>query len=209
MVRSSGISYADAARSLFGGTGSLGNGASMRIAPVGLYFRGSEDLYEKARESAEVTHAHPVGIDGAAVQAWAVAKAVGLDPGERFPLGEFLEGLESFSRTSEIRNKMKLVKRTIEEDCSPPLAAKILGKGVAADESMPFALYSFLRYPSSFEECLFCAILNGGDRDTLGAMACAISGAYLGIDAIPMAWREKLENRSYIEKLALSLLREL
>jgi ADP-ribosylglycohydrolase len=26
---------------------------------------------------------------------------------------------------------------------------------------------------------------NGGDRDTLGAMACAISGAYLGVDAIP------------------------
>jgi ADP-ribosylglycohydrolase len=33
----------------------------------------------------------------------------------------------------------------------------------------------------------------------LGAMACAISGAYLGIDAIPVAWQEKLENRAYIK----------
>jgi ADP-ribosylglycohydrolase len=36
-------------------------------------------------------------------------------------------------------------------------------------------------------------------------MAGAISGAYLGIDALPEAWREKLENRAYIERLASGL----
>jgi len=36
-------------------------------------------------------------------------------------------------------------------------------------------------------------------------MACAVSGAYLGIEAIPQAWREKLENCQYIEVLALKL----
>jgi poly(ADP-ribose) glycohydrolase ARH3 len=72
-------------------------------------------------------------------------------------------------------------------------------------ESLPFALYSFLSHPKSFEDCLFCAILHGGDRDTLGAMACAISGAYLGIECIPQVWIEKLENRPYIEDLALRL----
>ncbi len=75
-------------------------------------------------------------------------------------------------------------------------------------ESMPFAIYAFLRHPQSFEACLFEAILNGGDRDTLGAMSCAISGAYLGLEAIPPSWREKLENRVYIEELALKLVRE-
>jgi poly(ADP-ribose) glycohydrolase ARH3 len=76
---------------------------------------------------------------------------------------------------------------------------------VAVDESMPFALYSFLCFPESFEACLFCAILNGGDRDTLGAMAGALSGAYLGVEAIPNIWRRKLENRERIERLASSL----
>jgi ADP-ribosylglycohydrolase len=47
--------------------------------------------------------------------------------------------------------------------------------------------------------------LNGGDRDTLGAMACAISGAYVGVEAIPPAWRDKLENRQAIEALAARL----
>jgi poly(ADP-ribose) glycohydrolase ARH3 len=47
--------------------------------------------------------------------------------------------------------------------------------------------------------------MNGGDRDTLGAMAGAISGAYLGLKAIPQAWRRKLENQAYIEQLASRL----
>jgi len=36
-------------------------------------------------------------------------------------------------------------------------------------------------------------------------MACAVSGAYLGVEAIPQRWREKLENREHIEELALML----
>jgi poly(ADP-ribose) glycohydrolase ARH3 len=47
--------------------------------------------------------------------------------------------------------------------------------------------------------------MNGGDRDTLGAMAGAISGAYLGLEAIPQSWRQKLEDLTYIEGLASRL----
>ncbi|HID61502.1 MAG TPA: hypothetical protein EYP49_01965, partial [Anaerolineae bacterium] len=107
--------------------------------------------------------------------------------------------------TPEIRDKMVLVKALIAEDVPPSDAAKRLGRSVAVHESLPFAIYSFLCHPQSFEDCLFCAVLNGGDRDTLGAMACAVSGAYLGIEAILQEWREKLENREYIEELALKL----
>jgi len=36
-------------------------------------------------------------------------------------------------------------------------------------------------------------------------MTGAISGAYLGFDSIPSSWRDKLENRLYIEELAQKL----
>ena len=205
IVRRYGISYVEAAKSLFGGAGSMGNGAAMRIVPVGLAFHNSEHFYEEACGSAEVTHAHPVGMDGAAVQALAIAQGVKLDPEREFPLETFIQNLTVFARTHEIREKMKLVQTLITEDISPGIAAERLGRSVAVDESMPFAIYSFLRYPKSFEDCLFCSILNGGDRDTLGAMACAISGAYLGIEAIPKSWHEKLESRETIDYLAFSL----
>jgi ADP-ribosylglycohydrolase len=38
-------------------------------------------------------------------------------------------------------------------------------------------------------------------------MAAAISGAYLGVDAIPAEWQERLENRDYLLSLAQNLWR--
>jgi poly(ADP-ribose) glycohydrolase ARH3 len=203
MVEELGIAFTDAAQMLFGGRGSFGNGAAMRVAPVGLFFHNSPDLYEMARASAAVTHAHPIGIDGAAVQAKAVARAVELDSSESFSQEIFIASLYDFAKTVEMKDKILEVQKLLATDASPPVAARQLGSTVAVHESLPFALFSFLRYPNSFEECLSCATLNGGDRDTLGAMACAISGAYLGVQSIPQAWRDNLENRSYIEDLAL------
>ena len=117
----------------------------------------------------------------------------------------FSQSLVDCARTPEIRDKMILVRTLMADGVPPAEAAPQLGQSVAVHQSMPFAVYAFLRHQGSFEACLFCAILHGGDRDTLGAMACAISGAYLGIEAIPQVWREKSENRQTIETLALQL----
>jgi len=204
-VESQGVSYVEAAQGLYGGEGSFGNGAAMRIAPVGLFYHDAADLYDQARRSASVTHAHAIGVDGAAVQAWAIAQAVRLDPQEPFPVEDFAQRLVAFARTPEIESKMALVGTMVASSAPPEEAAERLGRSVTVHQSMPFAVYAFLRHPKSFEDCLFCAIMHGGDRDTLGAMACAISGAYLGVGGIPQAWREKLENREQIEKLAVKL----
>src|SRR4051812_18645326 len=63
------------AASIFPG-GSLGNGAAMRVAPVGLLFSDDQDrLAEQATASALPTHLHPLGIEGARLMALAVALA--------------------------------------------------------------------------------------------------------------------------------------
>ena len=100
---------------------------------------------------------------------------------------------------------MTLITRMANEGTEPAEATRRIGRSIAVHESMPFAVYALLTAPMSFEACLLCAVLNGGDRDTLGAMAGAISGAYLGIEAIPAEWRWKLENRVYLESLAARL----
>jgi poly(ADP-ribose) glycohydrolase ARH3 len=205
MVKQTGIEYSEAAKRVFRGEGSFGNGAAMRVAPVGLYFHASPALYDRVCTASQITHAHPVGMDGAAVQAFAIAKAVTLDPKEDFSVQRMTQHLIEISRTPEVKEKMALVQNLITHGVAPSIAADRIGRTVAVHESMPFAVYSFLRNVSSFEECLFCAILNGGDRDTLGAMAGAISGAYLGLEAIPESWQDKLENRAYIEQLASEL----
>src|SRR5881227_2629416 len=66
----SGVAVLEASGRVFGGRGSLGNGAAMRVAPVAVRYAGDRDaLVDAARRSARVTHAHAVAIDAAATQA--------------------------------------------------------------------------------------------------------------------------------------------
>ncbi len=66
--------WAELARELFDDEGSLGNGAAMRVAPLGAWFRHDLRLViAQATLSAEVTHAHPEGIAGAVAVAVAAA----------------------------------------------------------------------------------------------------------------------------------------
>jgi poly(ADP-ribose) glycohydrolase ARH3 len=204
-VEREGITYVQAAKALFGGQGSFGNGAAMRIAPLSLYFHDAPDLYALAGASASVSHAHPIAVDGAAVQAQAVARAVHLHPDQPLDRQAFVEALLNTARTPEMRDKLAEVGHLLEGGATEEQAARQLGQSVAMHESLPFALFCFLRHPDSFEDCLWCAILNGGDRDTLGAMACAVSGAYLGAGKIPAVWQNRLENREMIQDLARQL----
>ncbi len=199
------LSYREAATRLYQGQGSFGNGGAMRIAPVGLFHADSAELDEIARTSAEVTHAHPLGQDGAAVQAAAIAQATSLDSGDPFSPDRFCEKLKEVARTTEMSAKIELAIDLLRREARPDEAADELGQSVAVHESQPFALYAFLLNPKSYKDCVMTAVLNGGDCDTLGAMSGAIAGAYLGAAMLPIEWVAKLENGSYITAFARRL----
>ena len=205
IVEQEGIDYVYAARRLFEGDGSYGNGAAMRITPLGLFYYRSDEIYEKARLSAEVTHTHPVGIDGAAVFAKALARTVTLNPQRPFSPQAFIDMLTDFSQTDEIRSKLALIPDLLDQQVDPEQAVKTLGNGVGAHESVPMALFCFLRFPHTYLEAVLCAITHGGERDTMGIMAGALSGAYLGVDSISAEWRNKLEDIRHIGALAREL----
>jgi poly(ADP-ribose) glycohydrolase ARH3 len=205
IVEQEGIDYIYAARRLFEGEGSYGNGAAMRITPLGLFYYQSDDIYAQAQLSAQVTHTHPVGIDGAAVFAKALARTVTLKPQRPFSPQAFVDMLKDFARTDEMRNKLALIPGLLDQQMAPELAVEKLGNGVSASESVPMALFCFLRFPHSYLESVLCAITHGGKRDTMGIMAGALSGAYLGVDAISAEWRDKLEDIRHLEALAREL----
>ncbi len=200
-----GYSYTEAASMLFDGSGSFGNGAAMRIAPVGLFFYDSPDLIGKSHSQAALTHAHILGKDGAAVLAKAIAEAVKHERGEGVSVKAFCNEIVSAVSTKEFSKKISDVNSLMNSGSSRTNAKEILGTNVTAHGSVPFSIFSFLKNRDSFEGCLLDAVLAGGDRDTIGAMACAISGAYLGADCLPDAWVEKLENASYIKQLAMKM----
>src|SRR5438876_11587487 len=85
--------------------GSYGNGAAMRVAPVGLLFRNDrERLWEQARLSALPTHVHPLGIEGAQLLALAVALCSDVD---RFDRAAFFDALLAACQSNEYRARLE------------------------------------------------------------------------------------------------------
>jgi len=196
-----GEAWYSAANRLYQG-GSFGNGSAMRVAPVGLlYSRNLEKLREIAYQSSSITHSHELGKEGAALQACAVALALNAPSDEDMGKEAFLSRLQNFIPNEVYKEKVAQIRKLLGEQDKAKVVAT-LGNGIEALRSVPTAIYCFLRQPRSYKDTVIYAISLGGDTDTIAAMAGAISGAYLGIEAIPSEWRAKLENREYIEALA-------
>jgi len=197
----SGVAWNEAARQLYGGMGSFGNGAAMRVAPVGLfYYDDAGKLREIAYKSAEITHTHVLGKEGAALQAYAVALAVRAES-ESFNPIDFLEKLIEFTRVDAYKEKLEKAKGLLNNDDKREIIRN-LGNSVEALNSVPTAIYCFAKHHESYAKAVLYAISLGGDTDTIGAMTGAIAGAYHGIENIPNAWKQKLEKRDYIKRLA-------
>lgn len=189
------------AETIFPG-GSLGNGAAMRVAPIGICFCDNvSEIKKQARLSALPTHVNPVGVEGAQLLALAVSLAV---QEKNINYHEFYQYLKTHAFTEEFQWKL-----SIAEEISPNGNIHTLGNSLEADNSVITAIACFLRSPDSYENTISTAIALGNDTDTLAAMAGAISGAHLGIGAIPANLLEMLEDtnkgRSYIDKLSVQL----
>ncbi len=217
-----GVPLEEAALRLFDGEGSAGNGAAMRVAPVGLLFaRDPERCAEEARRSARLTHAHPLGIDGAAAVAAAVGAA--FRGGDHFAAARAAVTTDEFARriaaAEELAQRASFASAAARsggtteeaapaedaapeevtpaedaapEEVTPAEVARLLGATVAAHESVPAALVAAAA--PSFEDALTFAVRCGGDTDTVAAMAGAIAGARLGAGAIPQRWLDALED---------------
>jgi len=84
-------------------------------------------------------------------------------------------------------------------------ALKYLGEGWVGEEAVALALYCFLRYPNYYSKTVIRAANTNGDSDSIACIAGSISGAYLGIDAIPSDWVDRIEKSVYLADLAKRL----
>ena len=191
-----------AAASVYPG-GSFGNGAAMRVSPVGLFYcSDAARLREAAHMSSIITHSHPLGIEGAALQATAVALAVSQNPGKPIDPSSFISRLLDSTTEDVYRAKIAKFGALLERPDDRQGVVNQLGHGIEAFNSVPTAIFSFLAHSQSFSSTVTYAVSLGGDTDTIASMAGAISGASLGVDALPSGWQRRLENGDYIAELA-------
>jgi ADP-ribosylglycohydrolase len=192
----SGKDWRELKESVFPG-GSFGNGSAMRVAPLGAYFYDAsvDTVVLEAMRSAEVTHAHPEGLTGAAataVAAWLASRSRGrpipplpeLCSAVRAPLDPSLKVTRGIEAAERLDPSVRLAD-----------AVSQLGNGsmVSCQDTVPLALWIAFQYLDDFRAAVSRAVAAGGDTDTLAAIVGGIVASRVGIESIPGEWRKAVE----------------
>jgi len=196
-----------------------GNGSAMRAGPVGLWYHAEPgELVRVAAEQGRITHQDPRCCAGAAAVAGAVALA--LRPGPIQPTA-FLGELAAWCHPLDAEFAGHLLSLVGWLNLPPAEAVQpITAAGAEPDliggwqgispfvvASVLWSLYAFLRTPDDYLATIYTAIAVGGDVDTTAAMAGAMSGARLGLSALPQEAVQQLNDRGawgYEELLGLA-----
>jgi ADP-ribosylglycohydrolase len=192
LVREGG-DWRELAAALFDGQGSWGNGAAMRIAPLGAWYADDpEQATHQAEISAYPTHQHREAVVGAMAVAAAAALAASPDgpPGA----GALIDGVIALvPAKSAVGAGLRRARDLLDYDDAATVAAVLgCGRRTSAHDTVPFALWSAARALGAYERAFWTTAQVGGDVDT----TCAIVGGVVAAGeagAPPVAWAERTE----------------
>ena len=161
---------------------SFGNGAAMRVSPVGFVAKSLDQAISLSKKVTEVTHNHPEGIKGA--EATAVAIYLARNGYNINDIKNYIDKhyYKMNFTLDEIRDTYKF-----NETCQ---------------DTVPQAIMAFLE-STDFEDAIRNAISIGGDSDTIAAITGGIAEAYYGV---PVEIRENA--LKYLDENLKSILLE-
>lgn len=179
-----GADWRTESTAMFSGMGSFGNGAAMRVAPLGAWFSDDVDrVIEQARLSAEVTHAHPEGIAGAvAVALGAAWVGQRQTEGSVSPAKQLIPWVLERLPPSEVRTRLEWAATFDLEDWPFTVASQVgCGLQITAQDTVPFCLWMAASRLDDFSGALWQTARIGGDIDT----NCAIVGGLVSLAVGP------------------------
>ena len=194
---------------------SKGCGGVMRVAPVGLFFDGTERSIEEidriGAEAAALTHGHPLGYIPAAGLVHIIHLLVHRDCGLEEVVRDMLPSLRrQFGETPYMGYFTELMDQALSlarSGAGDPEAIQQLGEGWVAEETLAIAVYCALKYEDDFDRALIASVNHSGDSDSTGAVTGNILGAHLGLEGIPRKYREGLELKEVLLEVADDLCR--
>ncbi|GEC06647.1 hypothetical protein SSP24_43020 [Streptomyces spinoverrucosus] len=206
---------------------SKGCGANMRVAPIGLVPGLSDEQRAGAAQlQAALTHGHPTALAASDLTAHAVRLlAQGAEPTglvgllrsyayenrnryhERW-LGDLWTRAEDatpeqfiargWDECLGVLDRLRDAVRTISPETDPCLAT---GEGWIAEEALATGLLCFLQFVDEPLTALRRAACTSGDSDSIACLAGAFAGAYLGAEAWPTEWADRIEYRGELVTL--------
>jgi ADP-ribosylglycohydrolase len=186
--------WKEKSEALFGGSGSFGNGAAVRVAPLGAYFADDLDaVVNQAEYSAVITHSHPEAVAGAIAVATAAALAC-QHKAEPLCPAEFLQRICQLTPASDVR--LGIFKAlALPKDTTVEVAVEALGNGaqVSAQDTVPFSLWAAAHHLDNYQDALWTTVSGLGDRDTTCAIVGGIVAMSAGVESIPQSWIQSRE----------------
>ncbi|RPE36023.1 ADP-ribosylglycohydrolase family protein [Kitasatospora cineracea] len=177
------------AAELFDGQGSFGNGAAMRVAPLGArYAEDPAAAVRPAADTAVTTHTHPQAVDGAVAVAVAAALAVRARTEPTTP-ARYLNAVADLTPHGAVRRGL-VEAAALTDRTDPRAAAAVLGNGsrTSAVDTVPYALWCAAHWLTDYPSALWAAIGAGGDVDTVAAITGGVVAARTGTAGIPAPW---------------------
>lgn len=166
------------------GVASAGNGAAMRAAVVGVFFRDDPAARRAFSDDlARVTHSDPRAVAGAHLVAELAARAALCDEVE--PRGHILDAAIGAIAEPSLREAIERARRLAADGVSVEIAARTLGNTGFVIHSVAIAAFCFLRFGHDPELAIAETIRAGGDTDTNAAIVGAWMGALHGQHALP------------------------
>lgn len=167
-----------------------GNGALMRLAPVAMFYAQRQDeLAERAADSSRTTHAAAEALDASRLFAFQLRAAL---------LGE--DRAQVLRAPGAPPMQTPALRALAVRDHAAVPAAQIRGTGYVVD-ALSAALWCFAT-TDSFAAAVLRAANLGDDADTTAAICGQLAGAFYGVDGIPAAWRERVQDAAEIVALA-------
>ncbi|MFI8451981.1 ADP-ribosylglycohydrolase family protein [Streptomyces erythrochromogenes] len=179
----------------FDGQGSWGNGAAMRVAPLGAWHAADLDtVAARAAEQSVVSHHHPEAVAGAVAVAVAAALATRSRGGPAPARPDFLRAVAARLPDSDVRSGLRIAAR-MPARASVRHAAEVLGSGyrMSGPDTVPYALWCAAGHLDDLHEGLWSTVAGRGDIDTTCAIAGGVIAARTGVTALPPTWHAARE----------------
>jgi len=176
--------------------GSYGNGTAMRAAPFGVYFRNDlQSLISICKMDSAITHASDEAEAGSIAIGYAAAYAVNREK------DGLLDELWKILPDSKVKSIIYSLDSLIDSPhITPEQALRVIGTKADVRQTVPAALYCFLKF-KNYGEAIQAAIRAGGDTDTTAAIVGALFGARDGTMDIQGSWISGVEESSRLVEL--------
>ncbi|NLV31589.1 MAG: hypothetical protein GXY47_10595 [Acidobacteria bacterium] len=175
------------------GVFSSGCSASMRMVPIGIFFSRDTGLLSRAAlDNCMITHTEPRALAAAVAVAYLAARL--LQSGERSSPGD--QVLDTADHVAYLDRDLAAVLRWSTQITHLPPEEALFEIGTSSDamETVPAAVYCFLKYPGDFPRAVLAAVNAGDAAASIGALTGSFVGLLSGAPVIRAGWASAVEN---------------